>query len=80
MGLDVEGVVDGGVAGEEPLGGALGFELLLLSLSSSNGPGGTAFRPGRKLFRRSAPRIKAPFISCRTPAKNRMDYYEIVGL
>ena len=34
MALDVEGVVDGGVRGEEPLGGTLGFELLLLSLPS----------------------------------------------
>ena len=34
--LDVEGVVDRGVGGEEPLGGGLGFETLLLPLSSSD--------------------------------------------
>ena len=36
MALDVEGVVDRGVGGEEFLGGSLGFEPLLLSLSSSD--------------------------------------------
>jgi hypothetical protein len=34
--LGVEGVVDDGVGGEEPLSWALGFELLLLSLSPSS--------------------------------------------
>ena len=34
--LDVEIVVDGGVDGEEPLGRALGFKLLLLSLALSD--------------------------------------------
>ena len=36
MSLDVEGIVDRGVSGEETLGGGLGFEALLLSLSSSD--------------------------------------------
>ena len=36
MALDVEGVVDCGVSGEEPLGGGLGFEPLLLAFSSSD--------------------------------------------
>ena len=34
MALDVEGVVDCGAGGEELLSGGLGFEPLLLSLSS----------------------------------------------
>ena len=36
MSLDVEGVVDRGVGGEEALGRRLGFEALLLSLSPSD--------------------------------------------
>lgn len=36
MALDVEGVVDRGVVGEELLGGGLGFETLLLPLSASD--------------------------------------------
>ena len=36
MALDVEGVVDRGVGGEELLGGGLGFETLLLPLLSSD--------------------------------------------
>ena len=36
VGLGVEGVVDGGVGGEEPLGGALGLEPLHPPLSSSD--------------------------------------------
>ena len=36
VGLEVERVVDWGVAGEEALGGALGLELLLLALSSAD--------------------------------------------
>ena len=36
MSLDVEGVVDRGVGGEETLGRALGFEALLLPFSSSD--------------------------------------------
>ena len=36
MALDVEGVVDRGVVGEELLGGSLGFETLLLPLSASD--------------------------------------------
>ena len=35
--LKIEGVVDGGVGGEESLGGTLRFEFLLPSLASSNG-------------------------------------------
>jgi hypothetical protein len=34
--LYIEGVVDGGVGGEESLGGALGLEPLLLAFSSSD--------------------------------------------
>jgi hypothetical protein len=34
--LDVEGVVDRGMGGEELPGGGLGFETLLLSFSSSD--------------------------------------------
>lgn len=37
MGLEVEDVVDGGVSGEELLGGALALEFLLLTLPSSDG-------------------------------------------
>ncbi len=36
MTLDVEGVVDRGVGGEEALGGSLGLEALLLAFSSSD--------------------------------------------
>ena len=36
MALDVEGVVDRGVGGEETLGRGLGFEALLLAFSSSD--------------------------------------------
>jgi len=36
VGLGVEGVVDGGVCGQEPLGGALALEPLLFSLPSSD--------------------------------------------
>lgn len=36
MALDVEGVVDGGVDGKEPLGRTLRFEPLLLSLPPSD--------------------------------------------
>lgn len=35
--LGIEGVVDGGVCGEEALSGRLGFEALHLSLSSPDG-------------------------------------------
>lgn len=38
--LEVEGVVDRIVAGEEPLGGTLGFEPLLLAFSSSDDEAG----------------------------------------
>lgn len=37
MGLDIEGVVDGRMDGEETLSGALGFEPLLLSFPPSDG-------------------------------------------
>ena len=40
----VEAVIDGGVGGEEALGGALRFELLLFSFSSSDREMGV-FRP-----------------------------------
>ena len=36
MSLNVEGIVDRGVSGEESLGGGLGFEALLLPFSSSD--------------------------------------------
>lgn len=36
MGFGVDAVVDGDVGGEEALGGALRFELLVLSLSASD--------------------------------------------
>ena len=44
MTLDVEGVVDGTMGGNETLGVALGLEPLHLSLSSSDGQVGI-FRP-----------------------------------
>ncbi len=34
--LDIEHIIDGSVGRREPLGGALGFELLLLSFASSD--------------------------------------------
>ena len=36
VGLEIEDVVDGGVGGEESLGGSSGLEFLLLSLASSD--------------------------------------------
>jgi hypothetical protein len=44
MSACVEGVVDSGVGGEEPLGRGLGFESKLLSLPFSDGQVGV-FRP-----------------------------------
>jgi len=42
--------------------------------------GARGLQLGRKLFRRSAPIIKAPMVSRPCPGENRLDYYEIVGL
>lgn len=84
MSLDVEGVVDRGVGGEEPLGGGLALEALLLPLSSSDWQMGVLHpiilpQPARSVEIAKAEIVQGGHIGSQAIGHNRLRPHRLVA-